>query len=512
MVRRKRQRFSNPRSRQRESGSPAPDASVVEAGSAETSYDVPVLFNTTFSTHRISPLHLGSRSLDDDRLATLAHRLRDTLVGDVVRGVEVGLGGEDSAMGRAGSLEQVRMGWVEVGDLLGGPPESRGRPASRDLSSDAVESMRNGGFGSGFSEWSDGELQTAARSKALHIALEYENTSGMALLLPSIASGRRRGAEGGDDDDNDGGDDDDLMQSGNVWSSWGQPRRDTKTSTDAADLAHFLHLPLLFLRMPAPLKPVIIDFLSSTFDCRVSSLLLGTKSLVRAWEGWLQDAGPPTRGPLVKDVVMSLGFHLPSATDHNYEIKDHDDKSPPELSSPQGPGLKSIDVIIPHGELRRFVKAGRLLEQERSSSYARKEISRGKRKASHDWEFDDLSRRKRQQLAGRCGDEGWGWRQPVDASSKDTTIDQPFMTALGRYMNHHLGLNMFHPGARITRIACGGFVISEGRVKIFSPPGRSADEVGQMTAAERTATWTLMKDLADRAGGQRLATRRLSSM
>ncbi|KAK0710642.1 hypothetical protein B0H67DRAFT_262869 [Lasiosphaeris hirsuta] len=49
----------------------------------------------------LSRLHVGRSPLDAQRLQALAQRLRDTLVGDVVRGVEVGLDGEDHVMGRA---------------------------------------------------------------------------------------------------------------------------------------------------------------------------------------------------------------------------------------------------------------------------------------------------------------------------------------------------------------------------------------------------------------------------
>src|ERR1700761_9004372 len=77
------------------------------------------LFNTSFSTYRVSPLYVGGkRALDDARLHVLAQRLRATLVGDVVRGVEVGLdgGGEDLNLG---ALERVELRWVEAAALLG---------------------------------------------------------------------------------------------------------------------------------------------------------------------------------------------------------------------------------------------------------------------------------------------------------------------------------------------------------------------------------------------------------
>ena len=77
-----------------------------------------LFYNTTFSAYRVSPLHVGREALDAAYFETLSKRLRATLVGDVVRGVQVGLASDDGALGRAGVLESVEWGWVALADLL----------------------------------------------------------------------------------------------------------------------------------------------------------------------------------------------------------------------------------------------------------------------------------------------------------------------------------------------------------------------------------------------------------
>ncbi|KAK0747124.1 kinetochore complex Sim4 subunit Fta1-domain-containing protein [Schizothecium vesticola] len=304
-------------------------------------------YSTTFSAHRVSPLYLGGpgQPLDARRLQTLAQRLRDVLVGDVVRGVEVGLSrDEDGAMGRAGALEVVEM------------------------------------------------------------------------------------------------------------------------------------------RMPAPLKEVVAEFLATAFDCRVSPLRLGTRSMVQGWEAWIRTAGLPTRGPLAKDVVLSLGFFLPPE-------QEEADKDESEDEEDRQLGLKSVEVFIPAAELTRFVDAGRAPSKSKAGPKAI-------------WD-DDI--RKRRKLAGRMHEEGWEWRK--ESTDEDPAVFQPFTEALGRYIDHHMGLNLFHPGVRITKLACGGFVMSESRLKIFAPAGLGdAVAGGGSSSGQRKAVWELLRDLVQKARGQDLVS------
>ncbi|KAK4446888.1 kinetochore complex Sim4 subunit Fta1-domain-containing protein [Podospora aff. communis PSN243] len=337
-------------------------------------------YNTTFSAHRVSPLYIGKQKLTPRRLETLAHRLRDMLVGDVVRGVEVGMEGDFLGLGRVGSLEAVEVRWVALKGLL---DLGRGREGSRDLGEEEDE----------------GEEE-------------------------------------------------------------------------------FLRMPLLLMRMPVPLKGVMAEFLATEFDCRVSALRLGTRSMVRSWEGWIRTAGLPTKGPLAKDVVVTLGFYIPPKEG----VEDADEEEEEEGSGQMG--LKSIDVFIPAAELRKFVDAGA-------------EFWRTKPKGTAaTWEEDAAKRRK---LAGRLHEEGWEWRQKRTGDEVSALEEQHFTEALGRYIDKHLGLNLFHPGVRIIKIACGGFVMSEGRIKVFAPADLREADGGSASSGQRGAVWELLKGLVGKA-------------
>lgn len=377
-------------------------------------------YNTTFSAHRVSPLYLGGpgQPLDARRLQTLAQRLRDVLVGDVVRGVEVGLGqDEDGVMGRAGALEVVEMRWVGVEGVLG---LEEGTGAGKDM---------------------------------LFVGLRYEAAVCTALLVPWL----------GEEED----------QGGAAAGGFGGRGKEV-------DESQFLVMPLLLMRMPAPLKAVVAEFLATAFDCRVSPLRLGTRSMVQGWEAWIETVGLPTRGPLAKDVVLSLGFYVPPEEGEAGKDESEDEGD-------QQLGLKSIEVFIPAAELRRFADAGRTPSRPKAGSEAI-------------WENDI---RKRRKLAGRMYEEGWEWRK--ESTDEDSTASQPFTEALGRYVNQHLGLNLFHPGVRITKMACGGFVMSESRLKIFAPADLGdAAAGGAPSSGQRKAVWELLRDLVQKARGQDL--------
>ncbi|KAH8602083.1 kinetochore complex Sim4 subunit Fta1-domain-containing protein, partial [Bisporella sp. PMI_857] len=65
------------------------------------------LYDTTFTLHRLSPLYAGANApLDNTALNQHARTLRDILVGDVLRGVHVGLDLDD-VLARVGSLQAV---------------------------------------------------------------------------------------------------------------------------------------------------------------------------------------------------------------------------------------------------------------------------------------------------------------------------------------------------------------------------------------------------------------------
>jgi len=262
---------------------------------------------------------------------------------------------------------------------------------------------------------------------------------------------------------------------------------------EAHQRSQFLDMPLLLLRMPAPLKSVIADFLATSFDCRVSLLRLGTRSMVRSLESWIRTVGLPSRGPLAKDVTFSLGFHVPAPERDKEREGDGSSDEETRAGGEGSLGLKSIDVSIPVSELRKFVEAGRELEGQNKRPSAT---------AKWGWEADP---RKRRKLAGRLYEEGWEWRtegQGEEDSGSLEKEEQPFTEAMGRYIDQHLGLNLFHPGVRVTKMSCGGFVMSEGRLKVFPPEDLGEGDASSVTPSspgQRGAALELLGGLVEKA-------------
>jgi hypothetical protein len=343
-------------------------------------------------------------------------------VGDVVRGVEVGLDGEDRIMARAGALEAIDMGWETVGSVLGLDPRSV------DDQTEGLTTRR---------------LKAASRREALHISLRYESALCTALLLP-----RLDGSEEEDAGLVEGSTDGDLLFP-------------ASKGARAAESSHFRALPLLLLRMPTPLKSVITDFLCNAFDCRISPLRLGTKTLVSNLERWISVADRLSSGSTSKDAVLTLGFSIPEVVDGV------------QTADTVNLGLRSIDVIIPAVDLQDFRNAG---------------LKPTKRKGT--WENSGSKRRK---VDGHLLEDGWEWRGK-DAGSQ---VSQPFTEALGAYFDEHLALNLFDSRVRITKVACGGFVMSEGRLKLFPPPGDDGERVA--TTEHMRAVVDCLGDLLDKA-------------
>ncbi|TRX93568.1 hypothetical protein FHL15_005540 [Xylaria flabelliformis] len=422
-------------------------------------------FNTTFSTFRISPLYIAQNNLTPAGLKTLSRRLRDTLVGDVVRGVQVGLEGDNATLGRLGILERVEWRECSLATIL----PSLAEEEERSENETRHRRRRGGGNQKGRRK----RLQETRRRHLLCLELEYEKATFSALLLPSLdEKEKERGFNNNDDyDDDDNGES--PLQNHPSWTQNSTNPKDEKDTSKA-----FTHYPLLLTRMPAALKSVVVDFLSSTFDCRISALRLGTRSLIRSWEKWIGGAREKT---LSKDVALTLGFHLePSKTG--------DDEERPH-APPVALGLKTIDVVVPADEVRRFLRAGRKgiadLDGGTKSRKRPSDLTASERE-------EENERFRKRKMGGGRDEEGWWWiSQPQsktpnnpneqDQESETTFFPQPFTTALATYLSHHMALDLFHPGVRILRVVCDAFALSEGRVKVFAPRGGGEEEVEVFT-------------------------------
>lgn len=299
------------------------------------------------------------------------------------------VGADGLSDARLRSLE-VRLRDILTGDFV--------RGVEVGLDEDGDHALGNAGALEAVAiEWVSAEQAVEASTPALQVTLQYENAQCLAILLPAPeASESINGTSSTQDDD-------------------------------------FLRLPLLLLRMPAPLKDVVTSFISSSFDCRISALQLADKDVIRGWESWARATMLPTGGPLAKDAIFTLAFDLPGLKEADVAVEDADMVDPPSPASPDpteavdaasrsisdtaGTGLKTVDIFIPNDDLRGFFEAGLQLRQ--------------------------------------TDEEG----------------STPFTSALALYVRKHLGLDMAHPAASVVRVACGGFVLSNNRLKIFEPPG-----------------------------------------
>jgi hypothetical protein len=175
----------------------------------------------------------------------------------------------------------------------------------------------------------------------------------------------------------------------------------------------FTSLPLLMIRMPAPLREIFINFLATNFDARLSPMRLRPSFLTAAVESILDkvatsnDDEDPTFSleSLSKGIGIQLSF--PSAA----------------------PLLKSIDVSIPKDDLREFLTRGQSL-----------------------------------------------WQQQIQTNSTERSfhrpqspITGPFTAALSKYLGNHISMTLNNPGVNVSKIAIGPFALAgEGKVKVLA--------------------------------------------
>ncbi|KAF2101205.1 hypothetical protein NA57DRAFT_35427 [Rhizodiscina lignyota] len=252
--------------------------------------DVPTypLYNSTFTTYRASPFYHGaSELLDDENLKAHARKLRDLLKGDSLRGVQVELSVPDDALSKSGSLEECT--WDLLGDEAAWKAQYRPGDDSEldrtDLSAINV---------------------LAESVRGIHVQLRYERTTHSALLLRDPAA-------------------DDFGISG------------------------FTSIPLIMIRMPVALREAFLNFLSTTFDARISPMKLRSPFLTSSVESLLRrldlKAHPENIDMIGNGVQLQLSF--PSAA----------------------PALKNLDITIAKDDVQGFVSRGQsLLSSVRSQA------------------------------------------------------------------------------------------------------------------------------------------------
>lgn len=141
---------------------------------------------------------------------------------------------------------------------------------------------------------------SAEHARGLHVTLEYERNSYSALLL-----------------------------------------RDPTNTTSPEG---FTALPLLMLKMPAPIREVFLKYLRTTFDAHVAPLRLAPTFLTSTLETYFRHLNASTSTQSIRDVVRQLQLQLSFTNNSSL--------------------LKHIDVNISSNDVPAFVKRGTQLRHQ----------------------------------------------------------------------------------------------------------------------------------------------------
>ncbi|KAI9739149.1 MAG: hypothetical protein M1834_007362 [Cirrosporium novae-zelandiae] len=307
------------------------------------------LYNCSFVIHRLSPLYHGVKDIfDPTTLQQYASRLKHVLKGGTLRGVQVGFLGNDEGLARAGSFRDCQ--WKPLLSKYFWQEQQRRR-----------EGVQNE------SQAEDMETPEEQR-RGLLIELQYEKNLYKAILLQH------------------------------------------SSPPDVINDSHFTRFPVLLTRMPGPLCKTFLNYLSNTFDTRISVMSLSSQFMSTMLEQYLEDTSSSQSSIVFQSVVRTLQLTI---------------SFPPPIS----PSLKSLDITIPKEDIIGFKKAGRRLNQV-----------------------------ERAGIGPTMGD---------------------FTTALSAYIDNTLSMSLKanNENIRISKIACGGFVIvGEGRIKLLSHTAPDSDD------------------------------------
>ena len=175
----------------------------------------------------------------------------------------------------------------------------------------------------------------------------------------------------------------------------------------------FQHFPLLMTKMTGSLREVLIEYLESNFDTRVSALQLSSPQVTNSFEEYLSNVCLDDDGEqlssadsirairnTVKETEVFVGFDVPSSSG----------------------ALKVLEIHLAREDVPKLIVRGR-------------------------------------------------------ASHENSPTDNPFLQALSTYIDGHLALDLSHEKVKITRIACDAFVLGiEGKLKLSEPVANEQQE------------------------------------
>lgn len=185
-----------------------------------------------------------------------------------------------------------------------------------------------------------------------------------------------------------------------------------------------INLPLLMTHMPPALRETLIAYIGTTFDTRIEPMRLSSVFMGDMLEVYLEgimQAGNEYFEKIMKGIQLVLGFRK--------EVV---------------PDLKSFSIDIRKEEVRGFMEQGRALLTQSPLG-------------------DSASRR-----ASENGEVGKHPKRP-----------SPFMAAMKRYFTEQTSLNIEHRDVYLSKLSCGGFVLTaDGSVRFLVPPSIALREDG----------------------------------
>ncbi|KAF2427223.1 hypothetical protein EJ08DRAFT_559898, partial [Tothia fuscella] len=175
----------------------------------------------------------------------------------------------------------------------------------------------------------------------------------------------------------------------------------------------FTSVPLLLVRMPAPLRELFLSYLTTSFDTRISPMKLRSSFLTSMLETIVeqtqyssQDEDPSLNlAALRKGVGLQLAF--PSVVPH----------------------LKNLDISIAADDIAGFLSRGKPLWQHHQAQT----------------------------------------QQRVTNFRPSSPITGPFTSSLSVYLNNHIVLTLDHPCVVVSKVVTGPFALAgEGKLKVTS--------------------------------------------
>jgi hypothetical protein len=183
-------------------------------------------------------------------------------------------------------------------------------------------------------------------------------------------------------------------------------------TSNASTTPGFTSLPLLLVRMPTALREVFLNFLSTSFDTRITPMKLRPSFLTTMVENLLERTTySDDEDPSFDIEALSKGIGI-------------------QLAFPSvAPLLKNLDLLIPKDDIHEFLSRGRILWQQHQSQA---QTHKG------------LTIRPQSAVTG------------------------PFTAALSTYLVNNIALSLDSPGVVVSKIAMGPFALAgEGKIKVL---------------------------------------------